>query len=290
MILPYVSHLLIMILIYVILVIGINLSIGYAGLLNFAHIAFFGIGAYTAALLTKAGIPFLAALILAGLFAGLFGLMVVFITRKLKGDYFALATLGLSFVVYSLMVNWRSLTGGMTGIFGIPRPEIMGFVFSSPYSYLILVAIICAIAVLVSLRLVKSPFGRLLEAVRDDELRLRVLGKDTTKIKYKIMFISAIFAGVAGSLYAHYINFISPSTFYLLELIFVITALIVGGLASIKGSFAGTLFMLLIPEILRFLPIAPTILGPMRQLLFSLILLAIILYRPRGIFGRVDLG
>ena len=289
MIATYLTHLVIMILIYIILVASINLSIGYTGLLNFAHVAFFGLGAYAAALLTKAGVPFLAAFLVAGILAGLFGLFVVFVTRKLKGDYFALSTLGLSFVVYSLMVNWRSLTMGMTGIYGIPKPVILGISFTSVYAYLGLAAVLCALSVFIIYRIVKSPFGRLLEGVRDNELRLRVLGKNTTKIKYKVMFVSAFFAGLAGSLYAHYISFINPSTFYLIDLIFIITALIVGGLASIKGSIAGTIFMMLLPELLRFLPLSPTLVGPVRQLVFSVLLLAVILFRPRGLFGRIDL-
>ena len=135
----------------------------------------------------------------------------------------------------------------------------------------------------------KSPFGRLLQATRDDELGLKVLGKNTFKLKYKAMMISAFFAGIAGSLFAHYITYIEPNSFTLSELIFVLTIVIVGGLASLKGSVVSAFIIVMIPEALRFLSLPSAILGPMRQIVYALILLCILLFRPRGLFGRVDL-
>ncbi|MBC8501414.1 MAG: branched-chain amino acid ABC transporter permease [Nanoarchaeota archaeon] len=289
MIWPYLTHLLILIGIYVILTVSLNLALGYTGLLNLGHVAFFGIGAYTSALLTKAGVPFLLAFIIAGIFASIFGYLLVLATRKLKGDYLALATLGFSFVIYSLMLNWTGLTRGPLGIPGIEKPSFFGLTISSTYSYLIFVAVICILSVFVIYRIVKSPFGRLLEATRDDEMGLRVLGKNTFKLKYKAMMISAFFAGIAGSLFAHYITYIDPSYFTIPEIILLLSIVIVGGIASIKGSIVSTFVILLIPEALRFLALSSSILGPARQVIYAMILLGILLLRPRGIFGRVDL-
>ena len=137
--------------------------------------------------------------------------------------------------------------------------------------------------------LVKSPFGRLLQATRDDEIGLRVLGKDTGKLKYKAMMISAFFAGIAGSLFAHYITFIEPGSFYISEIILILTIVIVGGIASIRGSIFGTFLILLIPEALRFLNLPSAIIGPGRQIIYALVLIGVLLYKPRGLFGRVDL-
>ncbi len=290
MIEAYLIHLAILIAIYIVLAVSLDLALGYTGLLNLGHVAFFGIGAYTSALLTKAGVPFPIAFIAAGLFASVFGALLVWATRKLKGDYLALATMGFSFVVYSVLLNWTSLTRGPLGIPGITKPSIFGFAISANWQYLIFVAIIAAITVLFSCRLVSSPFGRLMQAVRDDELGLKVLGKNTFKIKAKAMMISAAMAGIAGSLFAHYITYIDPSSFYLNDIILLLTIIIVGGIASVKGAVVGTVVILLIPEALRFVALPGSILGPVRQMIYALVLILILLYRPRGICGKVDLA
>lgn len=285
---PYIANLLILIGIYIILAVSLNLTLGYTGLLNFGHVAFFGIGAYTSALMVKAGVPFILAFLSAGLIAGLFGFLLVLATKKLKGDYFALATLGFSFVVYSLFLNLE-FTRGPLGISGIPKPSILGLSISSTTSFFILVAVVTLIVVLIISKIVNSPFGRLLKATRDDEIGLRILGKNTDKIKYKSMAISAFFAGLAGSLFAHYIGFIDPSSFYLGDILLILIIVIIGGLASIKGSIIGTVIVLLIPEALRFLSLPSSIIGPTRQIIYAIMLIGILLYRPRGIFGKVDL-
>ena len=289
MIEAYLIHILVLVGIYIILAVSLNLALGYTGMLNLGHVAFFGIGAYTSALLTKAGVHFLIAFPLAGLFVTIFGYLLVLATNKLKGDYLALATLSFSFVVYSLLLNMTFLTRGPLGVAGIMKPEFFGLRILYPSQYLIFVIIIVTISVLIIHRIVKSPFGRLLQATRDDELGLKVLGKDTFKLKYKAMMISAIFAGIAGSLFANYITYIEPNSFTLSELIFVLTIVIVGGLASLKGSVVSAFIIVMIPEALRFLSLPSAILGPMRQIVYALILLCILLFRPRGLFGRVDL-
>ena len=139
-------------------------------------------------------------------------------------------------------------------------------------------------------KITRSPFGRLLEATRDDEMGLRVLGKNTFLLKAKAMMLSAGCAGIAGSLFAHYISYIDPSSFLLTEIIFVVTIVIVGGIASIKGSVVATILLVLLPEALRFLSLPSQILGPSRQIIYAILLLAILLLRPRGLFGRVDLA
>jgi len=289
MISPYVIHLLILIGIYIILSVSLNLALGYAGLLNLGHVALFGIGAYTSTLLTMNGVPFVISFLLAGLTASFFGFLLILATRKLQGDYYALATLGFAFVVYSLFLNLTDLTRGPLGIPGIPKPNLFGFVIGSNLQYLLFVAVLVLVSVYSIRTVVESPFGRLLEAMRDDELGLRVLGKNTKMLKYKSMMISAFFAGISGSLFAHYISFIDPSTFYINELILIITIVIVGGIASLKGSIVAPFVIILIPEALRFLSLPSSILGPARQIIYALVLLFILMYKPRGLYGKIDL-
>lgn len=289
MIEAYFIHLLILIGIYIILAISLQLTIGFTGLLNLGHIAFFAIGAYTAALLTLNGIPFLIAFLLAGIFAMASGFLLSFLTKKLKGDYLALATMAFTFVIYSIALNWTGLTRGPLGLPGIPKPSLFGFGFSSNFSFLILTLIIALISYFIIRKIVNSPFGKVLEAIRDDELATKVLGKNTFKMKSYAFAISAFFAGVAGSLYAHYITFIDPSSFTLLQLIPVLIIVIVGGLASLGGTVIATVVLILLPELLRFIGMPSAILGPMRQIIYALILILILIYKPKGFYGKVEL-
>ncbi|MDG6244503.1 MAG: branched-chain amino acid ABC transporter permease [Methanolobus sp.] len=285
----YQTHIFILIFIYIILVVSLNLALGYTGLLNLGHVAFFGIGAYTSALLALEGLTYIAAMIAAGLFASVFGYLLVIATDRLRGDYLAMATLGFSFVVYSLLLNLRDVTRGAMGIPGIPKPTILDFTIRTNDQYLIFVLLVCAISVFIMYRIVNSPFGKLLEATRDNAVCLRVLGKNTLSLKYKAMMISAFFAGISGSLYAHYITFIDPTSFYISELILVLTIVIVGGLGSIKGSIVATALIIYIPEVLRMLDLPSSVLGPARQAIYAVILITILMIRPKGLFGKVDL-
>jgi len=289
MIEAYFIHLAILIGIYIILAISLQLSLGFTGLLNIGHIAFFAVGAYTAALLTLSGTPFLLAFLLAGIFAMLSGFLLSFLTKRLKGDYLALATIAFTFVVYSIALNWTNLTRGPLGLAGIPRPSIFGISLSSNLSFLILTLVVVLVSYIIIKKITVSPFGKVLEAIRDDELATKVLGKNTFKMKSYALAISAFFAGIAGSLYAHYINYIDPSSFTLLQLIPILVIVIVGGLASLWGTIIATVVLILLPEALRFIGLPSAILGPMRQVIYALILLLILLYKPKGFYGKVEL-
>lgn len=286
----YLTHLGILIGIYMILATSLNFAMGFTGLLNLGHIAFFGIGAYTSALLTMQGMPFLVAFFCAGLFAALFGLLLVLATRSLRGDYFGLATLGFGFVVYSVFLNWTGLTRGPLGIPGIPKPSFLLWSVQTNAEYFVLVGSITVLTLLFFWAVTSSPYGRVLEAVRDDEMAARVLGKDAQKLKCQAMGISAFCAGIAGSLFAHYITYIEPSSFFLSDIVLLLTITIVGGLASLRGSVLATVIILLLPEALRFADLPSSTMGPMRQMLYALLLVLILLYRPRGLCGRVDLA
>jgi branched-chain amino acid transport system permease protein len=289
MISAYFIHIIIIILIQLLLSVSFQVALGYTGLLNFGHIAFFAIGAYTSALLTMNGVPFIIALLLAAVFPAIAALILSIPTNRLKGDYLGLATIAFSFVVYALLINWMSLTRGPLGIPGIPKPVIFGYVFSTNISFLLLALAITIISFLIIYRIVTSKFGLLLQAVRDDEVVARSLGKNTFKIKTIGLMISAFFAGIAGSLFAHFITFIDPSSFTFVASIPIVTIVIVGGLASLKGTVIACVVLTIIPEILRFIGLPSSLIGPGRQIIYALILLIIILFFPKGFFGKIKL-
>lgn len=288
MISAYIIHILILIGIFAIFAISLNIAIGFTGLINLGHVAFFGIGAYTSTILVKNGCPWLLAFLAAGVLASLFGFLLALATRKIKNDYFALATLAFAFVVHAVLLNWFDLTRGAMGIAAIPKPQIFGLAVSSSLSYLIFTAIIVLLCLIFFWLVTKSPYGRLLEAVRDEEVRASVMGKNVFKVKYQSLMMSTFWTGLAGSIYAHYISYIDPASFHLRELILVLTILIIGGLASLKGSIIAAFLVMLIPEALRFFNFPPSIIGPIRQIIFALILLLVLMYKPRGLWGKVD--
>ena len=284
------THLAIISCVFILLGSSLNLALGYAGLINLGHVAFFGVGAYTSAILTLAGFPFLAALVASALLAGFVGFCITKVTGRLHGDYFALATLGIALVARNIFQNWDSVTRGPLGIPGIPRPEIFGFTFQSNSEYLVLTLFITVLCVYFIYRVVRSPYGRLLEALRDDALGLSALGKNIDRLKYQSMSMSAGIAGIAGSIYAHYITFIDPSTFFISDIVIMLTIVLVGGVASLRGSVVAAIIVIVLPELLRFLHFTPSTIGASRMIIYSLLLICILLFRPRGLFGRVDLS
>lgn len=277
-------NLLILIAIYTLLAWSLNLALGFTGLMSLAHISFYGIGAYAMSVaVVRFDWPYYMGFLLAPLIAGCFGLFLILATRRLRGDYLALATLGFSFVIYHLIKNLDGLTEGTKGIMGIPRPPL----FESTGVFLVFLLFIVALVYLFLHKLIRSPFGLLMHATRDDEIALRTMGKN---IKTVAMVLSAAIAGVAGALYASYITYISPGSFHLEELIIVLTLVIVGGLASLEGSFIATATLVVLPELLRFFTIVPdNILAPLRLSVYALVLLVILMIRPRGILGKVEL-
>jgi len=279
----YLIHLAILIGIYSILTVSLNLAVGFTGLLNLGHIAFFGIGAYTSALLSMYGMPVWASMLVASVTALTVGVLLALPTARLKGDYLALATLGFTFIAGSVSRNWIGLTRGALGI-----PGIQKLVQPNTW-FLVIVLVIAALVYFLFWRISRSRWGKTLQAIRDDELAAKTLGKDTFVRKIEAMALSAFFAGLAGGFFAHYITFIDPSIFGLGDVIFLFSMLIIGGLASIKGAALGTIILFAIPEPLRFIGFPSSILGPMREILFALVLILIIIYKPRGIFGKVDL-
>lgn len=282
----YIIHVLALITIFGIITISFNIAVGWTGLINLAHFAFAGVGAYTwAVLLTKFGMPSVFAFLLALLVTALLAYLLAIMTKNISGDQFVLITLFLGFIIWIVLLNWKSVTRGSLGIPRIPRFEVLKVNFN----YLVLSSSILAGVYWCSKRITESSFGRALEAVRDDELAAKILGKNTFNLKAKSLVISSVIAAIGGILLASFVSYINPNTFYVHDLVFILTALIIGGLASLKGSVAGIFLLFAIVESLRFLPIPPEMIGPLRQIIYALLLIIIILYRPRGLFGKIEL-
>ena len=283
---PYFENLIILGSIFSILSVSLNLTMGYTGLFNLGHAAFFAIGAYVSALLALGlGMPFWFCLVAAALFAALFGFLLGFPTLRLRGDYLALGTLGFAFIVEAVLKNWTDVTRGPLGLPGIPRPEL----FSSIEMYMLLALAFLAATILITHRIVNSPFGRVLKSIREDETAAQTLGKNTVRYKMIVLTTSAFFAGIAGSLYAHYITFIDPTSFSLPVLILLLSAVIIGGLGNIRGAVAGAFLLILLPEPLRFIGLPSNLVGAGRQMIYAVLVLVILLKRPQGIFGEHNL-
>ncbi len=282
----YLLHILVIAGIYIILTLSLNLIVGFTGLPALGHAAFSCIGAYTSSLLVlNIGLsPFLG-LLIGACVAAVSGIIIGYPAVRLKGDYLALATFGLGVIVYSIAKNWVSLTRGPMGLPGIPGFSIFGLQLSEIWSYLLLVFVFVAITIFVINRIVHSPFGRILRSIREDEIASEALGKDTTRHKLLVFIIGAFFAGIAGSLYAHYITFIDPSSFTVMESITILLMVIFGGMGSISGSIVGAVILVVIPELLRFLGMPSSVAAPMRQMIYGLLLVVLMLKRPQGIMG-----
>lgn len=283
----YFLHILIMICIYVILSLSLNLLVGYTGLLSLCHAAFYGIGAYTTTLfMVKLGMNFIPAVIAGIIMAMLISLIVSMPSLRLKGDYFVLAALGFQIIVFSLMYNLVGLTRGPYGIAGIPKPSIFGLAFDSIPLFFVLAVFIAGIVILISLTLYRSPFGRVLKAIREDEVMALSLGKNIAALKMQSFAIAAGIAAIAGSMYAVYVTYIDPTSFTIDESIFIIAIVLVGGSGNLKGPLIGTAFMIILPELLRFVGIPDTIAPNIRQMIYGSILVLLMLKRPQGIAGE----
>ncbi len=288
----YIIHIIIVINIYIILTVSTNLLVGMANLLSLGQAAFYGIGAYFAvfALMTL-NLPLLPALILVMIISALFSLLIAYPSLRLKGDYFILATLGFQIIVFTVLYNWVDVTRGPYGIPGIPAPKLFGFlIVTGLIPFLILSAVLAGFTIFIFYKLIHSPFGRVLKGLRDDELAVMSLGRDVTKFKIWAFAISSAFIGIAGMLYATYVTYIDPTSFNLDEAIFILAAVLIGGTGNIKGPVVGAVFVVILPELLRFVGFPDSIAANLRQIVYGLALIFLMRYRPQGLAGVYKIG
>lgn len=282
----YLTHLAITFTIQLVLVSSFSFLFGGVGIPNLAHVSSVAVGAYTSALLAlRFGWGFGATLLAAMMIGVVAGLLLAALLRRVRSDYLALLALEVQFLTTTVLLNWPSVTRGAFGLPGIPRPA--GFAF--PSEYLLLTAVVTLAIMTVYWAILRSPYGRAMAAVRDDETVAVVLGKRVGSLRMSAFLFASAGAAVGGVLLAHYIQFIDPLTFSIHLLALALAGAIVGGVGSIPGMVAGTAIIVFVPELLRRTAIGnPDVAGALRQLAFSLLILLVLLLRPRGLFGKID--
>jgi len=264
--------------VYSVAAIGLNLLVGFTGQISLGHAAFLGLGAYATALLARAGAPFPVALAASGLAAALAGVLIGLPTLRLTGPYLAIATLGFGIAVQQVLLNWEEVSGGHMGLV-VPRPQIGDWVVRGDVMTFHLVAAVALLMGLVAVNLVRSNVGRAWAAIRDSDLAAEVVGVDLRKYRTMAFAVSAAFTGIAGGLFAYVVRFINPEAFSFFESVYLLAMVVVGGLASVPGSILGAAVITLLPHFLAGLRDTP-------QILFGTIIIAIMLFEPRGLFGR----
>jgi branched-chain amino acid transport system permease protein len=278
-------------LIYMLLTIGLNLQYGYTGLINFGVVAFFAIGAYTAALLTLAGWPLALAFVVAMIAAGLLAYPIGLLSLRLSDDYLAVVTLGFSEVVRLVIQQERWLTNGVQGLPGIPQMfQSLGLGEYAELATLAVLVLCNLAAIAVMLHLVRSPYGRLIQAIRDDEVAVEAIGKDPRRLKVQVFMLGSGLAGLAGAFYAHFITYLSPDQFLPLVTFYVWIAMIIGGTGRTSGAAAGSLILMVFLEGSRFardwIPgVSEVQMASVRLALVGLALILFTIYRPQGMMG-----
>lgn len=282
----YAQHILILILLYATLGISLNLSSGYAGIVSICHAAFYGIGAYVVSLQALAiGYPLPVGIAGAIIVCGLIGAFVGISSLRIQGEHFVIATFALQVVVTSVLSNWVSFTGGPLGLSGIPQPVIFGWHVDSYPDFLILTGLYSGFVLFACRRIVASPFGRLLKSIREDEACVSAAGKDATAAKTLVFAVGAGIAGGTGGLYATYVTYIDPSSFTIMESIFILSIVIIGGAGSLWGPVVGAVVLVTMPELLRFVGMPSGVAANVRQILYGAALVACMMWRPQGIIG-----
>lgn len=286
----YFLHVIYLFCIYVMLVLSANLTTGMANLLTMCQAAFYGIGAYVGTyFLLQYNYSFLAIALIVMVVTGLSSLIVSYASVKLKGDYFVLATMGFQLIVYTIIYNWTEVTNGTYGIPGIPGFNLLGglIFLEDIYANLFFVIIVTACVIWFLYRLKNSPYGRILKAIRSDNVLVEAYGRNTASVKIWAFAISSAIAGLAGALYASYVGYIDPTSFPLKESIFILCALFIGGIGNVKGPVIGAAFVIFLPEILRFVGLPDSIAAEIRQIIYGLALVLIMYFRPQGLMGKI---
>lgn len=286
----YFYYLLIGICLYAILGLSLNLALGYGGMVSLCHATFYGLGAYTSSLLlVKYHWSFFASAAAALLLTLAVGYVIAITVTGFEGDSFVLATLAVQVVVNSILNNWTSVTFGPYGISGIPRPTILYWEFSSIRRFAGLTAIVTLLVWLFAWRIGNSPYGRTLKAVRDDHIAASSLGKNAVDFRRTAFAVSAGVASIAGVLYASYASYIDATSFDLNEGLFILCLVIIGGAGNVRGPVMGAIVLVLLPEALRLIPITANVTANLREVVYGLLLILMLRYRPSGISGTYKL-
>jgi branched-chain amino acid transport system permease protein len=269
---------------YVVLAVGLNIIVGQTGLLNLGYVAFYAIGAYSYAILsTTMGLSFWPGLAVGALTAGFFALLLGLPTLRLRGDYFAIVTLGLGEITRIILNNWDSMTGGPNGIAKIGRPVIAGYTLQRTIDFYYLVLAIAVVMVFAAGRLMSSRIGRAWIAIREDEVAAEAMGINTFRLKLLAFVIGSAIAGIAGVFFSAKMAFVSPESFTFFESVMILCMVVLGGMGSIPGIILGAVLLITLPELFRDFQ-------DYRMLAFGAALVLMMIFRPQGLLGTVRTG
>ena len=274
--------------IYTVAALSLNLLIGHAGIFSVAHATFFGIGAYATAILTTRAIGlFPVAMVLGAIVAGGVGWVFARATLRVSGDYMVVASFALLVIFSQVFTNWTSVTGGGAGLPAVPRPGLVdGELLGSNVWFLLLCIAVAAVSYFVSYRLVHSPLGRVLRALREDEAAAASLGKFVRRFRAVVFTVSSAMAAVAGSLYAHYMSYVSPLDFTVQVTVLILTMVIVAGTNRLWAVPLAAVLVMAITDGVRYVELPPQIAPGAQQILYGLMLLLFAVLLPQGLFGR----
>jgi branched-chain amino acid transport system permease protein len=269
----------------VMLAIGLDFVLGYAGQLNLGQSAFYGIGAYASTLLImRIGVPFWLAFVAAVAMAGAAGAALSVFATRLRGHYLAIASLGFAVITYQILVNWISLTQGPLGIYAVPRPPALGPIdFHDQRNLFWLVAGVAFLSYWLLDQLIRSPIGETLTAIREDEVSAASLGIDCAAWKVFAFAVGSAVAGAAGAFYAGFVGTLVPDSFFITESFTILAMVVVGGMGTLIGPVAGAILLTILPEVLRDI-------GDLRLVVYGLALTLVVLFMPGGIAQAVRLG
>jgi branched-chain amino acid transport system permease protein len=284
----YILNLLILVSISAILAGSLNFIIGYAGIYSMAHAAFFGISAYTGALVAmNVSTSLLVAIPIAMAICALLSLAISLPALRVRGEYFVVASLGLQMIAYTVFAEWKSVTGGLGGITGVPIATLFGYQLRSLGAFLAVSLVCLALVTLAIFALVRTSFGRNLQAIRDDEVAAAAFGKNVALIKTFAVMISSALCAVAGVLYAFHVSFVSPESFTVDASVLIMAMIIIGGTGTVMGPILGALVIHLLPAGLTYLTFLPSRdIASLQQIIYGAAMVLLMIYWPSGLIGR----
>lgn len=277
------------VLIYSVVGLGLMLLAGFTGLFSIGHAAFLGVGAYTQAVLSNAGVPFPIALAAAGGLSAAVGVIVGLPALRVKGIYLGIATLAFGFIVEEVLARWEPVTGGNAGMH-VKSPHLAGWELDSANEFYFLCLVVTVLSTLAVLNLLRSPTGRAFVAIRDSEISAQSMGIHLARYKTLSFALSAALAGFGGALYAHKIQFLSPEQFNIIQSIDLLLMVVIGGLGSVHGAFLGAIFLIAMPQLIAigkdFLPPMIGQAPGLQSVVYGVMLVGFVLFEPMGLYGR----
>jgi len=283
----YVLGIIIIAMLFAVIGVATDLLVGHAGLLSVTSGAFVSVGAYATAIATaRFGYSWFTGLILGCLIAAMLASFIAIGFGRTKRDTFVIGTFAVQLALTGLAFNWTRLTNGAEGIVGVPAIKIGHWKADSKVSLLLLSTCLLVLTLTVVYRLSKSPFGRILHAIREDEMFARSLAKNTLAVKTAAFATCAVLCSIAGTCYAHYISYVDPTSFTLTESILVVSMVIIGGAGSLLGPLIGAVFLTTLPELLRFIGLPSEVAASLRQIIYGSLLVIMMMFRPRGLVGK----